>query len=80
VRSPEKQKYRIATWGSHFASGRRPGEEGISIWNAFLEMTRAQILQAAKERSGLGDREDIQTWVDLHDAEEGRTSVAILGH
>jgi hypothetical protein len=37
-------------------------------------------LQAAKERSGLGDREDIQTWVDLHDAEEGRTPAAILGH
>jgi hypothetical protein len=37
-------------------------------------------LQAAKERSGLGDREDIQTWVDPHDAEEGRTPVAILGH
>ncbi len=30
-------------------------------------------LQAAKERSGWGDRDDIQTWVDLHDVEEGRT-------
>jgi hypothetical protein len=30
-------------------------------------------LRAAKERSGLGDRDDIKTWVDLHDAEEGRT-------
>ena len=33
-------------------------------------------LQAAKKRSGLGDRDDIQTWVDLHDAEEGRKPVA----
>jgi hypothetical protein len=30
-------------------------------------------LQAAKERS-------IQTWVDLHDAEEGRTPVAVFVH
>lgn len=37
-------------------------------------------LQAAKERSGLGDREDIQTWVDLHGAEEGRTPVAMFGY
>ena len=29
-------------------------------------------LQAAKKQLGWGDRDDIQTWVDLHDAEEGR--------
>ena len=23
--------------------------------------------------NGFGDRDDIQTWLDLHDAEEGRT-------
>ena len=29
-------------------------------------------LEAAKKREGLADRDDIQTWVDLHDVEEGR--------
>jgi len=35
-------------------------------------------LQAAKERSALSDRENIQTWADLHGAEEGRTPVAMF--
>jgi hypothetical protein len=60
-----------------FARGRRPSEEEISIWNAFLAKRgwrdeASADLQAAKERSGFGDRDDIQTWMDLHDAEEGR--------
>jgi hypothetical protein len=59
-----------------FARGRRPTEEEISIWNAFLlkrgwRDEGSADLQAAKERNGWGDRDDIQTWVDLHDAEEG---------
>jgi hypothetical protein len=61
-----------------FARGRKPSEEEISIWNAFLSKRgwrdeASADLQAAKERSGLDDRDDVQTWVDLHDAEEGRT-------
>ena len=61
-----------------FARGRRPSEEEISIWNAFLTKRgwrdeASADLQAAKERSHWGDRDDIQTWVDLHDVEEGRT-------
>ena len=67
-----------------FEHGRRPSEEEISIWNAFLTKRgwrddASADLQAAKERSGFGDRNDIQTWVDLHDAEEGRTPRAIYG-
>ena len=67
-----------------FEHGRRPSEEEISIWNAFLTKRgwrdeASADLQAAKARSGLGDRDDIQTWVDLHDAEEGRTPRAIYG-
>jgi Domain of unknown function (DUF5069) len=60
-----------------FDGGRRPGDEEISIWNAFL-MKRgwrdeaSADLQAAKERNGWGNRDDIQTWMDLHDVEEGR--------
>ena len=60
-----------------FAHGRRPGDEEIAIWNGFLlkrgwRDEASADLQAAKERSGFGDRDDIQTWMDLHDAEEGR--------
>jgi uncharacterized protein DUF5069 len=61
-----------------FQRGRRPGEEEIQIWNAFLLKRGwrdggSADLQAAKKREGLEDRDDIQTWVDLHDVEEGRT-------
>src|SRR5216110_247494 len=68
-----------------FVRGRRPSEEEISIWNAFLAKRgwrdeASADLQAAKERSGFGDRDDIQTWLDLHDAEEGRTPRAICCH
>ena len=60
-----------------FKSGRQPSEEEIEIWNAFLlkrgwRDAGSEELQAAKERNGWGGRDDIQTWVDLHDAEEGR--------
>lgn len=60
-----------------FSAGRRPTDEEIQIWNAFLlkrgwRDEASEELQAAKKREGLADRPDIQTWVDLHDAEEGR--------
>jgi hypothetical protein len=61
-----------------FAHGRRPSEEEIEIWNAFILKRGWRDagngeLEAAKKQAGLGERNDIQTWVDLHDAEEGRT-------
>lgn len=61
-----------------FAHGRKPSEEEIVIWNAFLAKRgwrdeASEELMEAKKRLGLGNRIDIQTWVDLHDAEEGRT-------
>src|SRR5207248_1719170 len=61
-----------------FSRGRRPSEEEISIWNAFLSKRgwrdeASTDLQAAKKREGLAGRDDIQTWVDLHDVEEGRS-------
>ena len=67
-----------------FAKGRRPSEEEIEIWSAFLAKrgwrdAGSEDLQAAKERAGWGNRDDIQTWVDLHDAEEGRTPRAFIG-
>jgi Domain of unknown function (DUF5069) len=61
-----------------FTQGRKPSEEEIEIWNAFLckrgwRDDGSTDLAAAKARAGWSDRQDIQTWVDLHDAEEGRT-------
>jgi len=61
-----------------FARGRRPSEEEISICNAFLRKRgwrdeASEELIESKQEAGFGDRDDIQTWVDLHDAEEGRT-------
>lgn len=61
-----------------FSKGRRPSEEEILIWNAFLSKRgwrdeASADLQAAKGREGWGSRDDISTWFDLHDAEEGRT-------
>jgi gluconokinase len=61
-----------------FKHGRKPSEEEIEIWNAFLAKRGwrddgSAELAAAKKRGGLADRDDIQTWVDLHDVEEGRT-------
>jgi gluconokinase len=60
-----------------FAHGRRPSDEEISIWNAFLRKRgwrddASEELAESKKEAGFGDRQDIQTWMDLHDAEEGR--------
>lgn len=61
-----------------FERGRRPSEEDIQIWNAFLlkrgwRDEASGDLAATKKELGWAQRDDIQTWVDLHDAEEGRT-------
>lgn len=60
-----------------FVNGRRPDAEQIEIWNGFM-MKRgwrdaaSSGVAAQKEEAGLGGREDIQTYFDLMDAEEGR--------
>jgi hypothetical protein len=61
-----------------FARGRRPSDEDISMWNAFLRKRgwrdeASEELAESKREAGFGDRADIQTWMDLHDAEEERT-------
>ena len=67
-----------------FRHGRKPSAEEITIWNAFLTKRgwrdeASDELHAAKERAGLRDRNDIQTWMDLHDVEEGRTPPKPVG-
>jgi gluconokinase len=67
-----------------FERGRKPGEEEIEIWNAFLakrgwrDEGSADLVEA-KKRTGWQNRDDIQTWVDLHDAEEGRAPGRSIG-
>jgi hypothetical protein len=61
-----------------FERGRQPSEEEIEIWNAFIlkrgwRDAGSNDLAAARKQAGFGDRDDVHTWVDLHDAEEGRT-------
>jgi gluconokinase len=54
-----------------------PNAEQALVWNSFLTKRGwrdegAAGLQRERERSGFGARADVCTWVDLHDAEEGR--------
>ncbi len=58
-----------------FQSGYRPSADEIEIWNGFMtkrgwrDSSSAQ-LEKAKEAGGFANRPDIQTWFDLHKAEE----------
>ncbi|MGZ5002787.1 MAG: DUF5069 domain-containing protein, partial [Chthoniobacterales bacterium] len=56
----------------------RPNEEKIQFWNSFVVKhgwrdESSQELEDVKEANGFGDRADVQTWVDFHDVDEGRT-------
>ena len=60
-----------------FAKGHKPNAEEILVWNQFM-MKRgwrdegSAELEETKKEMGFAGRDDIQTWVDLHDADEGR--------
>ncbi len=59
-------------------AGRQPlNSEHVLAWNLFLLKRgwrdgASQGIAAGKAASGFANRDDIQTWADLHDAEEGR--------
>ena len=60
-----------------YANGRRRSEEEVTIFSGFLSKRgwnddASVELQEAKMKLGFGDRDDIQTFFDLHDADEGR--------
>jgi Domain of unknown function (DUF5069) len=60
-----------------FEKGRRRTEEEIEIWNSFVLKRgwrdgSSEELAAVKKAAGWQDRDDIQTWVDFHDVDEGR--------
>jgi hypothetical protein len=78
----EELKTRILQGGSNeeildwcFARGRQPDLEQIEVWNGFLSKrgwrdSGSKGLVAQKAQAGFGDRDDIQTYFDLIDAEE----------
>jgi gluconokinase len=60
-----------------FTHGRRPSEDEIAYFNAFMTKRgwrddASEKLKASKEKRGWAQRDDIQTTFDLQDAEEGR--------
>ena len=62
-----------------FTAGRRPDAEQIEVWNAFLTKrgwrdSGSAGLVKNKEEAGLGHRDDLLTYFDLMDVEEGRAS------
>ena len=71
----EKNDAKVLEWC--YAHGRKPGDEEIHIFNAFLSKRGwndevADELKEFKKAMGLSDRDDIQTFFDLHEADEGR--------
>jgi len=62
-----------------FAHGQQPTGEQIEVWNAFLTKRgwrdpATTGFAESKAEAGFADREDIQTFFDLMDAEEGHAS------
>jgi hypothetical protein len=63
----------ILEWA--FQKGRRPGEEDILVWNAFMTKRgwrdeASEMLKKEKDKRGFGNRDDIQTFFDFHKADE----------
>ncbi len=60
-----------------FQNGRRPDAEQIEIWNGFMHKrgwrdAASKGLEQQRAEAGLGHREDIVTFFDVMDVEEGR--------
>ncbi len=71
----EKDDAKVLEWC--YANGRTPNEEEICIFNAFLSKRgwndeASSELKEYKKKMGLTNRDDIQTYFDIHDADEGR--------
>ena len=59
-----------------FSNGRKPSTDEIEIWNAYLRKRgwrddASQRLAERKKEYGITHRDDIQTFFDLLDADEG---------
>jgi gluconokinase len=60
-----------------YETGKRPTQEEIMIWNSFMTKRgwrdkASASLNRWKTELGFRDRNDIQTFFDLYDADEGR--------
>ncbi len=60
-----------------FEHGVRPTEEQVEVWSEFMRKfgwndETSERLASRKAESGLADRDDIQTFFDYIDADEGR--------
>jgi hypothetical protein len=62
-----------------FATGRRPSEVEIHVWNEYMIKrgwrdtdAPSSDLQEYKEQYGLGHRSDILTYFDFYEVDEGR--------
>lgn len=58
-----------------YAQGHRPTADEIEVWNEFMTKRGwrdggSEELAEAKRAAGFGERADLQTWFDLHLAEE----------
>jgi hypothetical protein len=62
-----------------FREGRKPNEEQVEIWNAFMAKRgwrddASGGLEEVKCESGFAERNDIKTWFDLFDADESKST------
>jgi hypothetical protein len=65
----------ILEWA--YQTGRRPTEDEIRFWNSFMTKCgwrdkSSASLSRWKKELGLEERDDVQTFFDLYDADEGR--------
>ncbi len=65
----------ILDWA--YGAGRKPSEEEIEIWNAFMRKSGwkddvTATVERRKKESGLTNRDDIETMFNFIDADEGR--------
>ena len=65
-----------------FQRGRKPSAEEIEIWNEFMRKRgwndeMSERLALRKREGGFGDRDDIQTFFDFIDLDEGRDPRAL---
>ena len=64
-----------------FASGRRPADEEIYIWNEFMRKRGwndevSETLKRRKKEAGMAGRSEIETMFAFIDADEGRSPIA----
>lgn len=71
----EPDDVRVLEWC--FGQGRRPSEEEMLVFNAFMTKRgwrdeQSDDIRQRKIATGLAHRDDLQTCFDIHDADEGR--------